>query len=80
VNIEALMFSCHVCHSRESRQKLTAEFFHIDGGNAERKQPRKFLRGFALRLDESCRATLRADIWIPRPVGSVCREKEIDKA
>jgi len=25
------MFICHVCHSRESRQKLTGENFHIDG-------------------------------------------------
>ena len=25
------MFICHVCYSRESRQKLTAEIFHIDG-------------------------------------------------
>jgi hypothetical protein len=35
---------------------------------------RVYRRGFGNR----CRATPRADIWIPRPRGSVCREK-IDK-
>ena len=32
-----------------------------------------------LRLGECCRATLRADIWIHRPTGSVCREETLTK-
>jgi YgiT-type zinc finger domain-containing protein len=27
---EVLMFECHVCHARESRQELVDELFHID--------------------------------------------------
>jgi len=34
------------------------------------------LGNFVLRFDEWYRATLRADIWIHRPTGGVCRERD----
>jgi len=48
-------------------------------GRTERKKPNDSLGSFLLRFGERCRAKLRADIWIPRPPGGVCRRERLTK-
>ena len=43
------------------------------------KEGRPFSGSFALRFSDGYRATPRADIWIPRPTGSVYREERLTR-